>query len=200
MSAGRATLGLAAAVSVIALLAGCSSADPLADQYRSGTAKNYVAGDGSVLEIAQPNRGDAVTFSGTTETGKKVSSADYRGKPLVVNFWYAACAPCRIEAADLNSIYSETKTDGVQFLGVNVRDGAETAAAFMKSFDVTYPSVIDSVDRSGGVLLAFATYVAANTVPTTIVLDKEGRVSARISGRVDASTLRSLISTVVAEK
>ncbi len=185
---------------VAALLTACSGADPLSEQYRSGTTKNYVAGDGSVLEIAQANRGASVEFSGTTQDGSTVGSADFLGAPLVVNFWYAACAPCRVEAADLNAIHDETAPKGVEFLGVNVRDGADTAKAFMKTFAVSYPTVIDQTDRSGGVLLAFSNYVAANTVPTTIVLDKQGRVAARISGLADPSTLRSLVDTVIAEK
>lgn len=194
-SSALAVLGLAA----LLVLTGCSSADPLADQYRSGTERNYVAGDGSVLEIAEANRGKAVEFSGTTQDGTAVTSSAYLGKPLVVNFWYAACAPCRAEAPDLNSIHADTEARGVAFLGVNVRDGAETAKAFMQTFGVAYPSIIDQEDRSGGVLLAFSGYVAANTVPTTIVLDSSGRVSARISGLADPSTLRSLIDSVVAE-
>lgn len=195
----RVALSLGAILCSAVLLVGCSGADPLANQYRSGTTKNYVAGDGSVLEIAAENRGAAVPFSGTTQAGAAVTNADFAGKPVVVNFWYAACAPCRAEAADLETIATSTSADGVRFLGVNVRDSAETATAFMKTFDVSYPSIIDVQDRSGGVLLAFSSYVAANTVPTTIVLDKQGRVAARISGRVETGTLRALIATVVGE-
>ena len=84
---------LVAGAAVIALgLSGCSS-DPLAEQYREGSNKNYIAGDGSITEITLDNRGDVITFSGTTESGETVSSADYLGNVLVVNFWYAGCAP-----------------------------------------------------------------------------------------------------------
>ena len=89
------TRTLVVGAAVLALtLTGCSS-DPLAEQYREGSNKNYIAGDGSVTEILLENRGEPITFSGTTETGEKVTSEQYLGNVLVVNFWYAGCAPCR---------------------------------------------------------------------------------------------------------
>ena len=130
-----------AALSVSALV-GCSS-DPLAQQYLAGDNKNYIAGDGSVTEIAIGNRGKPIEFSGETQSGAKVSSAQYRGHVLVVNFWYAGCAPCRAEAGDLEKVYNNSKGAGTNFLGVNVRDQAATIVSFNEKFGITYPSVID---------------------------------------------------------
>lgn len=192
LNAVLATAALLASLS----LTGCSS-DPLAEQYREGSGKNYIAGDGSVTEIQPENRGEVIEFSGTTETGATVSSADYLGNVLVVNFWYAGCAPCRAEAPDLEEVYTSTHPAGTNFLGVNVRDQAATVTTFMTSFGVTYPSVID---QDGAVQLAFASDVPPNAVPTTLVLDSEGRVAARILGQLaDPSILETIIADVSSE-
>lgn len=188
------------ALALAAALTGCAQEDTLAESYGTGDGQNYVAGDGSVTEIAEENRGDPVTFSGTTETGETVTSDDYAGHPLVVNYWYASCAPCRVEAPDLEAAYEKYAPDGVGFLGVNVRDGADTAAAFRTTFGISYPSVIDVEDRTGGLLLAFSGYVSPTTVPTTLIVDAEGRVAARVAGRIDPSIFDALLDRVVAEQ
>jgi hypothetical protein len=85
----------------------------------------------------------------------------------------------------------------VRFLGINVRDTVATARAFERNFGITYPSV---EDLNGQVLLAMTDYVPPQAVPTTIVLDRSGRVSARILGIAERSTLESLITTVLDEQ
>ena len=194
----RMTRTLVVGAAVIALsLTGCSS-DPLAEQYREGSNKNYIAGDGSVTEILLENRGEPITFTGTTENGETVTSEQYLGNVLVVNFWYAGCAPCRAEAADLEQVYQETSPSGVNFLGVNVRDQAATAISFNERFGVTYPSIMD---QNGQAQLSFASQVPPNAVPTTLVLDAQGRVAARILGQLQSpSILTTLINDVAAEK
>ena len=158
----------------------------------------YVAGDGSVLEIPQADRGDPIEFAGVGDDGQRITSSDYAGDVLVVNFWYAGCAPCRLEAPDLEAIYQAYQPLEVGFLGVNVRDQAATAQEFATTFGVTYPSIIDT---DAGVQLSFAGQVAPNAVPTTLVLDQQGRVAARILGRVtEVSILESLIDRVLQEK
>ena len=180
------------------LLSGCSS-DPLAEQYREGSSKGFIAGDGSVTEIALAQRGDAIEFSGVTEAGDTVTSADALGEVLVVNFWYASCAPCRAEASDLQSLNAKFENEGASFLGVNVRDQAPNAIAFNETYGVTYPSVLD-VD-AGAMQLAFSGSIPPNAVPTTLVLDAEGRVAARILGQVTSpSILETLIRDTIAEK
>jgi peroxiredoxin len=186
-----------AAVAVTVALAGCAS-DPLAEQYASGSNQNYISGDGTVRVIAQADRGKPIDFKSVTADGTAVSSADYRGKVLVLNFWYAACPPCRVEAPDLQKLFTEFDGKGATFLGVNVRDQADTSNAFATDAGITYPSVIDA--NNGNMLLAFAGTVAPNAVPTTLVIDKQGRVAARFLGLVDApSTLRTIITETIAE-
>lgn len=196
----RNVLRLAATAVVAATLAtglgACAANDPLADQFKAGDNKNYIAGDGSVTEFALANRGKAVKWAGPTETGGILSSDQLTGVPVVMNYWYAGCAPCRAEAPELVAIAKQFPK--VQFVGVNVRDSAATAAAFNRNFKLNWPSIIDT--GSGSVALAFTGIVTPAAVPTTLVIDKKGRVSARVLGRIDKSILTTLIQTVVDEK
>lgn len=188
----RALIGLAIAGSV--LLTACSGDDPLAAQAGNSGGKNYIAGDGSVMELSIDERDETVEFTGQTFDGETISNASLDG-PALVNFWYASCAPCRVEAPDLAEL-SEEYADEVTFVGVNVRDAADTAAAFERTFNIDYPSL---EGRDGKVLLDFADYVPPQAVPTTLILDDDGRVAARVLGAVERSTLNSLLSGVVDE-
>ncbi|MEW1982568.1 TlpA disulfide reductase family protein [Citricoccus sp. NPDC079358] len=192
----RLLAGLAGVVS-LPLLAACSSDDPLAAQAGNTDGKNYIAGDGSVMEIAPTERGEPVQFSSTLFSGEPIGTQDLVGDPAVLNFWYAACAPCRVEAPDLQALHEQFAPAGVRFLGINVRDTVATARAFERNFGITYPSV---EDLNGQVLLAMTDYVPPQAVPTTIVLDRSSRVSARILGIAERSTLESLITTVLDEQ
>lgn len=186
---------LAAAATL--LLAGCT-VDQLALDYGSGGNKNYVAGDGSVLEIAQDQRTQKVEFEGVTDAGLDVSSEDYLGEVLVVNFWASYCAPCRVEAPELEKLSQKWAEKGAVFLGVNTYDEPATSLAFARTYGVTYPSIIDA--NSAAVQLAFAGAVAPSALPTTIVLDGEGRVAARILGEIPAaSILDAIVKRLVAE-
>ena len=177
------------------LLTGCTS-DPLADQYREGSGKNYIAGDGTISEFAADQRGEPIEFSGETVEGGSFDSSETRGKITV--------APCRVEAPILEEVsqqYSGERggDDGVSFVGVNVRDQAGTAASFEKTYGVTYPSILDV--ESGVAQLAFAGDVPPAAVPTTIVLDQDGRVAARVLGQLtEASILESIIDSLLAEQ
>jgi thiol-disulfide isomerase/thioredoxin len=191
-------LAASAGAVVLALLAGCSS-DPLAQQFADGTQQNYISGAGVYKEYTPAERHDPITFESATEDGTKVSSADYAGDVYVVNFWYAGCPPCRLEAPELEKISTAYADKGVKFLGVNTYDQADTSLAFARKFGVTYPSVLDANDVK--VQFAFSGSVAPNAVPTTLVLDREGRVAARWSGGLsDPDILESMIDRVLDEK
>jgi thiol-disulfide isomerase/thioredoxin len=190
-SARRVLTAFALAAAALTIT-GCASNDGLAAQFRSGDNKNYIAGDGTVTEF-KTERPGPVEWAGESDLGGQLSSANLTGVPIVMNFWYAGCAPCRAEAPLLAKLAREF--DGkVQFVGVNVRDSAATANAFERNFKISYPSIIDN--SSGSVALAFTGIVTPQAVPTTLVIDKAGKVSARILGRADESTLHSLIVTV----
>jgi len=184
-----------AAVGATLFLTACTN-DPLAQQYLNGDNKGYISGDGTVTEVDEADRGDPVQFEGIDVDGNTVSSSDYAGKVLVLNFWYAGCAPCRAEAPLLEQLNTEHQGSDVSFLGVNVRDQADTALSFEKTYGVTYPSIVDT---DGAMQFAFSGTVAPNAVPTTLVLDTQGRVAARILGRVsEASILDTLITSNLA--
>lgn len=176
----------------------CSANDGLASQFKSGDNKNYIAGDGTVSEFDQSSRLDPVAWQGQVEDGSYLSSQNLSGIVTVINFWYAGCAPCRAEAKDLEALYQKFLPSKVQFVGVNVRDSAATALAFDRAFGITYPSIIDN--NSGAVVLAFTGVVSPQAVPTTLVIDRKGRVAGRVLGRMEPSILRAMIQKVVDEK
>lgn len=155
----------------------------------------YVSGDGVTTEIEPAKRGEPLDFSGTTYEGSAFSAAEHRGSVLVVNVWYASCAPCRQEAPTLKAVSEDYAAKGVSFIGVNVHDEAGPAQAFQKNFAVPYPSL---PDPDAKVMYALRGQVAPNAVPSTLILDTQGRVAARISGAADASTLRSMLDRVLA--
>jgi peroxiredoxin len=190
----RLTIGLV----VLLALTGCTAADPLAEQYQDGSGQGYISGDGAYTEIEPADRDEPIEFSGTDENGDTISSADLAGDVFVVNFWYAGCPPCRTEAPDLAALATEYTE--VPFVGVNTIDTVENATTFATKFGIPYPSIIDATTASVQLAFAGAGAVAPNAVPTTLVMDREGRVAARISGLIrDKSILASMIDRVVAE-
>ena len=180
---------LATAVATLLLLTGCTESGA------QGTADpGYISGDGAVKQWDRPTT-EPVTFSGELVDGTTFSSKRYLGKVVVVNFWYAGCPPCRAEAPTLNALAVKFKGD-VQFVGVDVIDDSATAAGFERTYKSTYPSIIDQADGAS-VQLAFAASKPPKAVPTTLVLDRKGRVTARIVGLANKSILDTLIQDAV---
>ena len=191
----RALASLLVLASALAV-GGCASNDTLTEQLGSGD--NFISGDGALVEVAPENRGEPIEFAATANDGSDVSAEGLRGSVVVVNFWYASCPPCRIEAPEL-ATYAKSKPDGVTFLGVNVYDGEAAAKSFEDKFGIPYPSVLDV--STGAMRLAFAGSLPPNAVPVTIVLDRKGRVAGRISGYLsDISILTSIVDKVRAEQ
>lgn len=196
------TIAVTAALLGVALsgaLAACSN-DAVADQYRNGDNKGYIGSDGMRVEEIKPaDRTKPVTFGGTLDNGKSFTSSSIAGDVAVVNFWYAACGPCRVEAKDLESVWQKFDGKPVSFVGVNTYDQAGTASAFNDKYGVTYPSIIDV--NTGDAKLAFAEVTSIQATPTTLVLDKQGRVAARVIGPIgSASILETLIQDALDEK
>lgn len=183
-----ARLGRRAFVGVVAAaaLAGCSGGDGLP----APQGANYIEGDRTWSKVAEADRGEPIEFTGTGVDGAAIDLADFRGKVVLLNTWFAGCGPCRKEAPDLEEVWQEYASRNVQFLGVNTNDTANIAAAFAKRFGTTYPSVLDA--DSGAAMLALRG-VAPQATPTTIVLDTQGRVAARVSGVVDPSVITGLL-------
>lgn len=186
----------AAAVSFTLILSGCAATTPLSGA-RVGSTGSY--SNNGITELSPSQRGKPVRFSGPLDTGGRFDSSTALGSPIVLNFWYAGCPPCRAEAPDLKSISEEYGPRGVLFIGVNVRDQDMTSRQFSKTFKIGYPSILDA--ETGAVQLAMAGKIAPKAVPTTLVLDRQGRVAARVIGRIASrSVLTALIDTVAKEK
>lgn len=160
--------------------------------------KGFISGDGRVRIIDPADRGAPVDFAGTSLTGEKISSDDYRGKVLVVNKWWSGCGPCRTEMPMLAKA-SQTLGDDAAFLGIDIRDAsADQGLAFMRRSGADYPSLWDV---QGKAVLAFAGKAPMAAIPTTVVLDRQGRVAAVIAGEVPGQqTLVDVVQQVADEK
>ncbi len=186
----RAAAGLA--LTALAL-AGCGTP---ADTAEDSTGAGYQAGDGSWTTWEEAERPEPVELAGTTYSGEELDLADWRGDVVVLNFWYAACPPCRAEAPDLAAIHSDYADQGVHLLGVNPRDDVATAQAFERRFEVPYPSLHD--ETASGVA-ALQGVVPLQAMPTTVVLDAEGRVAGRVLGQIEPGVVRGMIDDALAE-
>jgi thiol-disulfide isomerase/thioredoxin len=191
----RRTGCLVAAVLLLGTAACTSDPNSVAEQAKAGDQKGYVSGDGAVETIPEADRAEPVELEGTLLDGTAWDSASARGDVLVVNVWGSWCAPCVAEAPELQKVWSELEAEGapVQFMGIDFREDAARGLAFTKKAGITFPSLSD---ESGVTILALQG--KAPTVPTTLVLDREGRIAARVNGPVSASTLRGLVDDVVA--
>ncbi|UNX54439.1 TlpA family protein disulfide reductase [Georgenia sp. TF02-10] len=198
MTARRTRAAGAAALVAVALLAGCAPGGTTSAAGAAGAADaGYVAGDGSFATWSAAERGDPVAHTGTTYDGATVDLADWRGDVVVLNFWYAACPPCRAEAPDLRALAEDYADAGVHVLGVNPRDDVGAAQAFERTFEVPYPSLHDA---DAGAVAALEGVVPMQAMPSTVVLDRQGRVAARILGQLDPQVLRGLVDDVLAEE
>ncbi len=195
----RRLFAAAAALALAAGIAGCSAGnDDLVDAYREGDTAGFVSRDFAAAEIAPADREEPIVFSGTGVDGETITSDDVLGDVVVVNFWYAGCGPCRAEAPFLQQANEEFSDADVSFLGVNIYDEAATAASFDRTYGITYPSVL--AHRDPDLKLAFAEVTSLQAVPTTLVLDAEGRLAARIIGQLpDASILTTIVRDTLAE-
>lgn len=193
MRRGVAALSCAALV----MLAGCSGdSESISDQARKGDNKGYIAGDGTIEQLPAGDRKQPISLSGTTIDGAAWNVKNEKNKVVVLNVWGAWCGPCQDEMPHLQQVWAAyEKADApVQFMGLDQRDSVASAKATLKRFNITYPSLRDDGGRS---LLALQGKAAAT--PTTLVLDRQNRIAARVSGPVTATTLKDLVDDVVSE-
>jgi peroxiredoxin len=188
----RTLLALAGA---LALLTGCSTGADQVDVNNGGEFR-FVAGTPAGEVIPADERASAPDFGGRLLDGAEFASADLAGDVAVLNFWGSWCAPCRVETPEFQEVYADVRDDGVQFLGLNVKEPSEQLAlAFVERFGIEFPSLYDP---RGEVALAFRDY-PATAIPSTIVLDPQGRVAAVYTGLVTQDDLRSVIDLVLGE-
>ncbi len=175
---------IAPAFLALLLLTGCSNGGA------SQAEESFISGDGAVTFIKKSDRIAAPKISGMTLLG-----TDYNfngGKVAVVNVWASWCSPCRAEEPALSAL-AKKYTD-VEFIGILTRDNPVNAEAFARKRGIPYPTLIDD-----SILVGFRKSLPANAIPSTVVLDKDGDVAARISGAVTVASLTDLIEKVSAE-
>ncbi|MGY1821379.1 TlpA family protein disulfide reductase [Geodermatophilus sp. SYSU D00079] len=178
------------------LLAGCSTGSSAVDVNNGGQFR-FVAGTPAGEVIPPDERAAAPDFSGTLLGGGDFTSAELAGEIAVLNFWGSWCPPCRVETPQFQEVYADVRDQGITFLGLNVKETSEQfAQAFVDSEGIEFPSLYDP---RGEVALAFRDY-PANAIPSTIVLDRDGRVAAVYTGEVAQEDLRAVLDLLLAEE
>ncbi|UOY00978.1 TlpA family protein disulfide reductase [Blastococcus sp. PRF04-17] len=183
------------ALGTLAALTACSTgSDQVA--VNNGGEFRFVEATPSGEVIPVDERAAAPQFAGTLLDGSDFESSELGGDVAVLNFWGSWCGPCRVETPEFQEVYADVRQDGVQFLGLNVKESSEQfALAFVDRFGIEFPSLYDP---RGEVALAFRDY-PATAIPSTIVLDPQGRVAAVYTGTVSQEDLRGVIDLVLEE-
>jgi thiol-disulfide isomerase/thioredoxin len=191
----RSVAALMGAAALAFTLAGCDSSSSSSS---SGGA-NFVGGNGAVTVVKAAQRQAAPALSGKTVAGGQASLAAYKGKVVVINIWGSWCSPCRAEAPNLEKVAAADADKGVQFLGINTRDlDVSNAARFDKRFGITYPSFYDPY---GKLILRFPKgSLNPQSLPATLVIDRQGRVAVRALKALSEDDLRQIVDPVAAEK
>jgi thiol-disulfide isomerase/thioredoxin len=190
----------ARAVAVLAALlvtVGCATGD---DAVVAGGQFEFVSPGGlTTIRYDPPDeRGRVSGLSGDDlmNEGGTISLDDFAGKVVVLNLWGSWCGPCRSEADDLQRVQDATAADGVAILGIDLRDNRDAAADFIRDRGLTWPSIYDPPGRT---LLALRGY-PRNTIPSTIVLDRQHRVAAIFLTELLDTDLLPVVRAVAAEE
>jgi thiol-disulfide isomerase/thioredoxin len=186
-------LPLVALFLAVSAVAGCTGHGAV-KQDVSGTT-GYTSGNLALDYVAAAHRRTAPDVTGRMLDGSHFDLSAWRGKVVVVNFWGSWCAECRDEAQALQQVYADDRARGVEFLGVDIRDDVPSALDYQRHYGITYPSLDDPANL---VALRFRG-IPPNATPTTLVLDRSGRVAARQNGSIRYSQLRDLVDRVLAE-
>lgn len=156
------------------------------------------AADGSNpgLVVYPPEKRTRVPdLEGTTLDGDSFKLSDWAGNIVVINVWASWCGPCRAETPDLVRLAREYDDRGVQFLGIDTRDNLSSARAFVAKFKVPYPSLFD---EGGRALLPLRGIIPSAVIPSTVVVDRHGKVAARVIGPVTYKTLNGVLEDELA--
>ncbi|RBY82318.1 TlpA disulfide reductase family protein [Blastococcus sp. TF02A-26] len=186
---------LPALVGALLLAAGCTTGEGSAVDVNNGGQFRFQAGTPAGEVIPEGERATAPEFTGDLLGGGDFDSTELAGDIAVLNFWGSWCPPCRVETPEFQEVYSEVRQEGVEFLGLTVKDDEQLAQAFLDSNGIEYPSLFDP---RGEVALAFRNY-PANAVPSTIVLDREYRVAAVYTAQISQEDLRAVLDRLIAE-
>ncbi|MGW6419640.1 TlpA family protein disulfide reductase [Streptomyces sp. NPDC055055] len=188
--------GAAAATLVLLALAATGCGGGAVAGAGGGASGAGTDGTAAVLPVAE--RPPAPDTSGRDLAGEDLALRSYRGKVVVLNVWGSWCAPCRAEAADLEALRGAAGPRGVELLGVNVRDRSTgPAREFERTYGLRYPSIHDP---DGKLLLAFPpALLNPQAIPSTLVIDRQGRIAVAVSGPVTRARLEPLVEQVAEE-
>ncbi|MPY45258.1 TlpA family protein disulfide reductase [Streptomyces phyllanthi] len=165
-----------------------------------GGGTGFITSSDGIATVKKGERADAPDLSGKTIDGEQLDVASaYNGKIVVVNVWGSWCSPCRAEASNLVKVSEDLEGQGVRFVGINTRDTSTAPArAFEDEYKVTYPSLYDP---TGKLMLRFEKgTLNPQAIPSTLVIDREGKVAARSLQALSESKLRKMIDPILAEK
>jgi thiol-disulfide isomerase/thioredoxin len=157
-----------------------------------GDGEGFVAADGTT-DFAPADRQPAPEVEGETLDGSTLALDELPG-PVVVNFWASWCGPCAKEAPHLAAV-AEQYDGRVSMVGVNVRDSAANARAFEREYGIEYPSWDD---ESAQIASQFGALGPAG-LPSTVLLDQQGRVAARLFGAVTARQIAPRLDALLTE-
>ncbi|MEV6332157.1 TlpA disulfide reductase family protein [Streptomyces sp. NPDC051909] len=195
--APRRALPAVALVAAALVLTGCSSDSK--GRSGGGGGTNFVTNAGGVSTVAKGERQAPNKLAGETIDGRALDVADLKGKVVVLNVWGSWCSPCRAEAPHFSKVSKDYQAKGVQFVGINTRDFKKPDAVnFESSYDITYPSLYDPAGKI--ILHGFPKGSLPQGIPSTIVLDKDGKIAARSLMALDEAKLKSMIDPLLAEK
>ncbi|MEJ8648978.1 TlpA disulfide reductase family protein [Streptomyces sp. MS1.AVA.3] len=204
MSACRAPRRLTSRRRITLLAAGAAAASlalsACGDGASGGSSQTrFVQGKNGIDTVKKNERQPAPDLAGETTTGKKLAVADYKGKVVVLNVWGSWCGPCIAEAPNFAKVANDTKSKGVQFIGINTRDSEKSqATSFEEEHKVPYPSLFDPTGR---LMLRFPKgSLNPQSIPSTIAIDKQGKIAARSIGPLSEDELRKMVAPLIAEK
>ena len=176
-----------------AALAGCAGTNASTDGSAGPQLRPFETGSVGLLRIS--DRPPAPTLRGETLDGDPLDVADLRGQVVVINFWASWCPPCRAESVHLVKVAKDNQAKGVQFVGVNIKDDRSAAKRFDELHEVPYPSLFD---QPGVLLTRFRKFVP-QTPPTTLLIDRQGRIAGLFRGGVTETELSGPVQALAGE-
>jgi thiol-disulfide isomerase/thioredoxin len=163
-----------------------------------GSGSKNKDGLGTAVAFSVSDRKPFPMLSGTTLDGTKLDMAAYKGKVMVVNIWGSWCDPCQAEAPYLEHANEAYRDKGVQFVGIDTRDNDGQAKAFVKAKNISYPNLVD--DGNETLLSKLAGITSLGSVPSTLIIDRDGKLAWRALLPVDYTTVSAALDTVLSGK
>jgi thiol-disulfide isomerase/thioredoxin len=182
-------------IASLGALAGCTGGSDAVDQAAGGEYR-FVSGTATGQTIPVADRKDAPAVDGSLLSGGDWDLRAHRGKVVVLNFWASWCAPCRVESPDFDQVYRATKADGVDFVGVAVKDRKPDVERFVARHKISYPSLFDPTGRT--TVQRFRD-LRVGGFPFTIVIDKHGRVAAVYVSALLQQDIQPVVTSLAAE-